>query len=424
MKSNRVQGAAPEIKQRCSLALKLIEEIENSSKREDEEFRKQRRATEVGESSEDSNDSLIQTQRKLRKEYLEIQLSQSKERTNPASSKKTLTRLNQADRRTPASSTKKYVKQTAIQLTDSKPDREQRLEAMTEVSNSLKFPMGVFLSASSEFEEDLIIERYSMQLRSNNDSFHNQALAKNSSPRKLNQKLKRHKRDDASDHYYARQGKQGNDDAARQPVAESQAVQGTMNSLPSSTSLKPFINETASCGTAHKEAIYARATRPKRSSELSGIEKISIRDGEIQIKYEPERKSIIVASASEKSPFKCANRSPDSFIKISSNDKNDVSPVHARISLLSMVQDSQKTSHISQKSSLTIQHLSTEEGQKQETELATEKLLAKPPVQVLSCKPAPKQSNKVEINVEKLIQILKLLKNTMHTQQGLIQVED
>lgn len=88
--------------------------------------------------------------------------------------------------KTPVSSTKKYIKQTAIQLTDSKRDHNQRLESMTEVSNSIKFPMGVFLSASSEFEEDLIIERYSMQLRSNNNSFHNQAQAKSSIPRKHN----------------------------------------------------------------------------------------------------------------------------------------------------------------------------------------------------------------------------------------------
>jgi hypothetical protein len=71
----RSQDLTPEIKQRCSMALKLIEEIENSSKREDEEFLIQRQASEARESSEDSNDSLIQTQRKLRKEYLDIQLS-------------------------------------------------------------------------------------------------------------------------------------------------------------------------------------------------------------------------------------------------------------------------------------------------------------------------------------------------------------
>jgi hypothetical protein len=142
-----------------------------------------------------------------------------------------------------------------------------------------------------------------------------------------------------------------NEELTRQLVTESQAVQFTINSLQSLNSLKPFTNESASFDTANKEAINVKTNDPKRSSELSGIEKISIHDDEIQIKYQPERKSIVVANSSEKSPFKCSNRSPDSFIKISSNDKNEITPIHARISLLSMVQDSQKTSHISQKSS-------------------------------------------------------------------------
>lgn len=134
---------------------------------------------------------------------------------------------------------------------------------------------------------------------------------------------------------------------------------------------------------------------PRRSSELSGIEKISLHDGEIQVQYQPERKSIIVANQSEKSPFKSANRSPDSFIKIGSHDKNEITPIHARISLLSMVQDSQRTSHISQKSSYGQrsygqQSPKTEEVQKPEPEPVAEKQLAKPALQPASSKPLPK----------------------------------
>lgn len=43
--------------------------------------------------------------------------------------------------------------------------RSSRREAMTE-NGSMKFPMGQFLSASSDFEENMVIERFSMQLHS------------------------------------------------------------------------------------------------------------------------------------------------------------------------------------------------------------------------------------------------------------------
>lgn len=52
--------------ERLSKAIKLIEEIEISSKKDEEEFRTKIRTDERGSSSEDSNDSLIRTQRKLK----------------------------------------------------------------------------------------------------------------------------------------------------------------------------------------------------------------------------------------------------------------------------------------------------------------------------------------------------------------------
>lgn len=52
--------------ERLSMAIKLIEEIEHSSRKEEEDFRTKLRTDERGSSSDDSNDSLIQTQRKLK----------------------------------------------------------------------------------------------------------------------------------------------------------------------------------------------------------------------------------------------------------------------------------------------------------------------------------------------------------------------
>lgn len=64
---------------RCSQAIKLIEEIENISKKDEEEFNcikklktSKKKVRDRDSDSEDSNDSLIQTQRKLKKEYEEI----------------------------------------------------------------------------------------------------------------------------------------------------------------------------------------------------------------------------------------------------------------------------------------------------------------------------------------------------------------
>lgn len=65
---------------RCSYALQLIEEIEHSSRKEDEEFKSTNKlrlgAVKARDSSEDSNDSLIQTQRKMKHEYEEYRKSQ------------------------------------------------------------------------------------------------------------------------------------------------------------------------------------------------------------------------------------------------------------------------------------------------------------------------------------------------------------
>lgn len=43
--------------------------------------------------------------------------------------------------------------------------KSSKRETLTE-NGSMKFPMGQFLSASSDFEENLVIERFSMQLHS------------------------------------------------------------------------------------------------------------------------------------------------------------------------------------------------------------------------------------------------------------------
>lgn len=62
---------------------------------------------------------------------------------------------------------KAYVKQANINLIGqaiSEKGRHNR-DAKSE-SESMKFPMGQFLSASSEFEENMVIERFSMQLHS------------------------------------------------------------------------------------------------------------------------------------------------------------------------------------------------------------------------------------------------------------------
>jgi hypothetical protein len=82
---------------------------------------------------------------------------------------------------------------------------------------------------------------------------------------------------------------------------------------------------------------------PKPIDQYSQLERIS----------SVQKKSIVQTNESEKCPFKTNNRSPDSFVRISINGKDEMQHNMTRVSLLSMVQNSEtKTSHISQKSSL------------------------------------------------------------------------
>lgn len=217
-------------------------------------------------------------------------------------------------------------------------------------------------------------------------------------------------------------------------VTDSHFVQNTLNSLQSLNSLKPLMNDSI--------ATHPLRHHDPKPSEYSQIERIS----------SVQKKSVVNTNESEKCPFKSNNRSPDSFIRISTNGKDDIHPNITRVSLLSMVQNSEtKTSHISQKSSMiqTEQNKSLEQLSQQspfatakevqpkainmsqqlirpiqvvETSQHTSLVTSKLPTPTNGTK--PKSNNNIEINIEKILQIIQLLEGIMNSQQNLILVND
>jgi hypothetical protein len=295
---------------------------------------------------------LIRTQRKLKREYEEIRKSQTQQNfnQNPFSKKKIEIKAETAEKRllnsiedsprlkkknskmskvaSQSTNKKIYVKQTNINLMEVAPVEQMRSskrEAMTE-NGSMKFPMGQFLSASSDFEENMVIERFSMQLHSQSQG----SILNHNTCTKVQKKSKNNakKAKPVNDLYFTKKGQHED----LKLVTDSHVVQNTLNSLQSLNSLKPLMNDSIA---THNLKNFHHEPKP---SEYSQIERIS----------SVQKKSVVNTNESERCPFKSNNRSPDSFIRISANGKDELHPNITRVSLLSMVQNSEtKTSHIS-----------------------------------------------------------------------------